>query len=305
MSRTSLVARFVVGLALLAGAAAAARAVAPRAPAQTPTPAPPPTPAPAPAPASGTAAAQATPTPAEQHARRGQAMAKAVPYLLSVDPMPIHLPLLLDIIKRRYGVTRFDGMTERYDLIMKEARGQKLSRMRVLRRILDRQNRILPRDIEAIDITSIDGITSRALYCDKKDLPDDYVARLKTSMSESDYGATHAALALMWMKENGCPSPLTDEETQKLVERLAAIPTADGRVTDVEVEAATFLCCMGHADLLTPAFIDQVVAAQREDGSWPYDSVETNDRAHWHTSALALWLLLEVERGTKETMLPR
>jgi hypothetical protein len=234
-------------------------------------------------------------------------MAKAVPYLLNVDPVPVHMPLLLDVIRRRYGVTKFAGMTERYDAMLKEARGPKAARMRVLRRILDHQNRVNPRDLQSIDITSIDGITSRALYCDKVELPADFVSQLKNSITATDYGATHAALALMWMKENGCPSPLSSEEEQALVDRLAAIPPTDGHLTDAGVEAATFLHCMGHGDRVPPEFIDLVVSSQREDGSWPYDSVQNGvkDTPHWHTSALALWLLLEVERGSKEPMLPR
>ncbi|MFO0981353.1 MAG: hypothetical protein U1E76_06290 [Planctomycetota bacterium] len=236
---------------------------------------------------------------------RARSIARAIEFVTHYQGTEPHFPLLLDCIRRRFAIPELVGMTFRYDRLLERAQGEMRARLRVLRRVLDHESPLNPADLDAIDINSLDGITARALQCDRVPLEPGFAERLKNAVLETDYGATHVALALLWMRENACTLELGPTFETDLVERMAKLLTLDDRITDVEVESATFLYCMGHGDRVPSVFLDLVVAKQLEGGGWSNDSVAHAGVPHWHTSALALWLLLEAERGTKATMLPR
>jgi len=69
----------------------------------------------------------------------------------------------------------------------------------------------------------------------------------------------------------------------------AELINTDSTVTDIEMEAAAFLCLAGQSELIDSSFVDCVYASQAADGSWG----GTNKR--WHTTVLGLLFLLHTE----------
>jgi hypothetical protein len=87
---------------------------------------------------------------------QGEELGMTNTYFSSIEQIPFHLPLLLDVIRRRFGIGKWEGMKELYDRMMEEARGPSRVRMRVMRRIIDRDNQVNPSELDSIDLTSID-----------------------------------------------------------------------------------------------------------------------------------------------------
>jgi hypothetical protein len=65
-------------------------------------------------------------------------------------------------------------------------------------------------------------------------------------------------------------------------------------VTDLEIEAAALLYLAGQGTLVSDAFVQHVIAAQNYDGGWSHSN-DVPVGSYWHSSALALILLLHVE----------
>jgi hypothetical protein len=65
-------------------------------------------------------------------------------------------------------------------------------------------------------------------------------------------------------------------------------------VNDLELEAAAFLYEAGQGALVDHAFVERVIATQNYDGGWLGSSDKQGD-SDWHTTVLALLLLLHVE----------
>jgi hypothetical protein len=69
-------------------------------------------------------------------------------------------------------------------------------------------------------------------------------------------------------------------------------------VNDLKLEAAAFLCMARQGKRVEPRFVRHVVAIQRADGGWgKLDSPDpaNPDESSWHSTTLALLLLLHVE----------
>ena len=105
---------------------------------------------------------------------------------------------------------------------------------------------------------------------------------------------THALLACIWTHENGCEVPLSDDLLTDLYLANAELINDDDVVIDLELEAAAFLYLAGQENLVKGTFIDKIIAVQNSDGGW---SSSSNKRAtsDWHTTSLALLVLLHVE----------
>ena len=68
-------------------------------------------------------------------------------------------------------------------------------------------------------------------------------------------------------------------------------------VNDLKLEAAAFLCLAGQGARVSPEFVRHVVAIQNPDGGWGrLDNPDpaNPDESSWHSSTLALLLLLHV-----------
>jgi hypothetical protein len=205
------------------------------------------------------------------------------------DPYPL---LLLDVMHRRFEIAEFADALQRYDQML-AVRPDQAPLMRVFRRIADYNNHLQDWDLQEVS-EDIDLVTTPALYCNRFGIPDDYPSMLNRATRLGDYMLTHALLACIWIRENGCEVPLPDDAIENMYRANAALIGDDPVVDDLELEAAAFLCLAGQGALVPHAFIERVVAVQNHDGGWLPSSDEPGD-SHWHTTALGLLLLLHVE----------
>jgi hypothetical protein len=166
--------------------------------------------------------------------------------------------------------------------------------MRLFRRIADHDNPLQAWDLQEVT-EDVDRVTILALYCDQLGLSNTgYQLMLEQAISLGDYMLTHALLACIWIRENGCEVPLPDGFIENMYQANAALINDDSVVDDLELEAATFLYFAGQGALVDQCFVDRVVAAQNPDGGWSLSSSTLSD-SDWHASVLGLLLLLHVE----------
>jgi len=209
------------------------------------------------------------------------------------EPNDPYALLMLDMAHRRFGIAAFADALQRYDQILATL-PDKAPLMRLFRRIADYDNPLQAWDLQEVT-EDTDRVTIFALYCDQLGLSDtDYQSMLEQATSLGDYMLTHALLACIWIKENGCEVPLPDGFMENIYHANAALINDDSVVDDLELEAVVFLYLAGQGALVDPAFIDRVIAAQNYDGGWSLSS-DTPGDSDWHASVLGLLLLLHKE----------
>jgi hypothetical protein len=84
-----------------------------------------------------------------------------------------------------------------------------------------------------------------------------------------------------------------------IIRRVYDVANAGGSnvVTDLRVDAMSFLAAAGRHDLIQASWVDELLDAQLPGGGWrsnPTDPVATD-----HTTGLALWLLLQLAEERK------
>ena len=207
----------------------------------------------------------------------------------SDDPYAL---LLLDVVHRRFGIEEFANALNRYDEIMGMHPDQ-APLMRLFRRIADYNTPFQYWDLEEVT-EDIDRLTIQALYCHQLDLARDYQSTLERAMRLGDYMLTHTLLACIWIQENGCDPPVSEDFIGDVYRANAALINDDEVVEDIELEAAAFLCLADQGSLVDHIFVDRVVASQNYDGGWLFSS-DKSGVSNWHASVLALLFLLHME----------
>lgn len=197
--------------------------------------------------------------------------------------------LLMNVAYRRFGVEAFSDSLQQYDELL-ASNPQNSPILRIFRRIADFNNQLQDGDMNSVTAET-DKVTVPALYIDRFDLSDNYPELLHNAASGGGYLLTHALLASIWFKENG--HELGAEFTSSLYINSAALIRVDQTVTDLEVEAASLLCIADSGSMVDDVFTQYVLDAQRPDGGWS-DNNATANKSNWHTTVLALLLLLHV-----------
>ncbi|HDQ05987.1 MAG TPA: hypothetical protein ENN36_04615 [Candidatus Bathyarchaeota archaeon] len=193
--------------------------------------------------------------------------------------------LWLDVMHRRFGIEEFVNSLQRFDQLVYLHPDR--SSVRLFRRIADYDNPVYAEDLKRVK-SALDRITLPALYCDRLDFPSDYLLVLEEGVRQGGYHLTHVLLAWIWIQENGCEVDLADGFIEEMYHANAALINTDPIVTDLELEAAAFLCLAGQSELIDDAFLDRVISSQGIDGGW-----ESSER--WHTTVLGLLFLMHVE----------
>jgi hypothetical protein len=203
----------------------------------------------------------------------------------------------LGVIHQRCGVPEFADALERYDEVTAE-RPKEAPLLRVLRRALDANNPLRPDDWDHVLIPT-DRMLVSALYCDRLGLPPSFAEVLAKAVRTGGYPLTHALLAWVWIQENRCELAVPDGFVEEMYRAVATIledrPTI---VNDLKLEAAAFLCLAREGKRVDPGFVRHVVAIQKTDGGWgKLDEVDPAkpDESSWHSTILALLLLLHVK----------
>ena len=147
----------------------------------------------------------------------------------------------------------------------------------------------------------VDRITASALHCDRIDLPGEWTQILAKASRAGGYALTHAVLAARWTVENGCVEErgieaLRGEQVRLLVELINNREELAQRFDsslDLWIEAVAMAYYAGAKDAVPADVVGEIVGQQRADGGWPH---EVGKKSNPHTSALALWVLLENSR---------
>jgi hypothetical protein len=203
----------------------------------------------------------------------------------------------MSMMHRLFGVSEFADALKRYDEEI-AARPQEAPLLRVLRRLNDANNPLRPDDWDHVLIHT-DQLLATALYCDRLGFPPAYAETLEAGIKAGGYYATHVLLAWIWLQDNRCKLAVRDGFVEDLYRANAAIledrPTM---INDLKLEAAAFLCMARQGRRIDPRFIQHVISIQRPDGGW--GRLDTPDPADpdgssWHSTTLALLLLLHIE----------
>lgn len=194
--------------------------------------------------------------------------------------------LWLDVMHRRFGINEFTNAMENFDQLLIWSPGK--SYVRLFRRMADYDAQINSVELERVT-NELDLITLPALHCDRLDIPSNYSTLLIDGANEGGYKLTHVLLAWIWLQDNGGEIELPEGFIDNMYHANAALINTDDIITDLEMEAAAFLCLAGQSELVDKSFIDQVIATQETDGGWG----GTNKR--WHTTVLGLLFLLHIE----------
>jgi len=219
-----------------------------------------------------------------------EAVGNATSYLAQT-PDPFCL-LMLNVMYRRFGITEFADSLQHYDQLL--ANNPENLRVLVLfRRMADYSNDVPPDFFFAVT-EYVDQITIPALYSDRKNLLDDYMSKLEHAANSGGYLATHALLATIWLQENHCELPISNDFAESLYYANARLIGTGSVVDDLQLEAAAFLYLAGQGRRVDDAFVRRVIATQNYDGGWSASS-DTPADSYWHASVFGLMLLLHVE----------
>ena len=223
----------------------------------------------------------------------GTRVARAVDFLKHTrEP---HALLFLNILHRRFGIEEFADALDRYDEVLMQ-RPDEAPLLRVWRRIGDVDNPLDPDDWDHVK-TPRDRLLVSALYCDRLGLPPSFPEVLRKAASAGGYSLTHALLTWIWIRENGCELALPDGFVEKMFAAVAEIIATDPAIiNDLKLEAAAFLCMARQSRLVDLAFVRRVIAIQNDDGGWgrPDEGAGKPDESSWHSTILALMLLLHI-----------
>lgn len=231
----------------------------------------------------------------ERDMRMLEAIAPAVDFLSRARDA--YALLMLDVLQRRFGIAAFQDALTHYDQVVADD-GVHAPVLRVFRRIADHDNVLAPED-EAAVTTELNRLTVPALYCDRAPLPAGYAAMLEQADDRGGYARSHALLALQWLRENGCSSPAAPAYERHLLEGVAALIASDGELSDLELEAASFLFLYGQGDRVDTALIDETTARQNSDGGW-LETFGDDKGSDWHATVSALFVLLHSYCGERD-----
>ncbi|MGH0033771.1 MAG: hypothetical protein ACQGVK_01945 [Myxococcota bacterium] len=228
------------------------------------------------------------------------ALARGLGYFASevsqVDPGWANL---FGYMHRRFGLEAWNASgAALHEVPLDQARPEMAA---VFRRLVDPSAGISAARIAALPAV-IDRITATGLHCDRIGLPRDWVSVLSEASRLGGYALTHAAVAGEWSVENGCIprteiGPLQAVQIDRLTDLASDAKPLDRDAPgslDRWVEALVTLHYLGAGERVPAHWVKALVAAQRSDGGWPNrPRAATSDP---HTTALALWVLLEATR---------
>ena len=170
--------------------------------------------------------------------------------------------------------------------------------LRSWQRLFDPTYQLAPADYDAL--TGIDAMTLSAVHCHQFPVDDADMLAWSGYGNQGGYGTTHVLLALLWAIDNDCamPSSYNSALLDETIADVYAIAAGGGTaLTDVRLEAMTFLAAAGRHDLIQASWVDLVLNSQQPNGGWlaaPGDFNTTD-----HTTILGLWLLLQLAEEQK------
>lgn len=229
----------------------------------------------------------------------GRAIHRAIRYLDDPAILDEHFIFyVLHFLERRFELGVWADMPERHRAFM-ESLGEPQPQKELFRRLIEPDYVATLEQLEGAE-DSVDQVTVRALYCRDYPLEEGFDSQLRKLAMRGGYHQSHAAMAIQWLRENGCGSD-RDSIVSYIVDLMAARITVGDASSDLEIERTTFLGYIGHGDRVPEGMVRDLVRLQNSDGGW---SIKSRGPSNWHPTFLALWFLLESEgRGNGAPMI--
>jgi hypothetical protein len=212
------------------------------------------------------------------------------------------LMITLTWLERLHGITLpyspADEMLARIQTATNGGNAFLAQQLRSWRRLFDPLYQLAPADYAAL--TGIDAMTLAAVHCHQFPLDDADMLSWSGFENQGGYGTTHVLLALLWAIDNDCAMPASYSSAlldETIADVYAIASTGGTALTDLRLEAMTFLAAAGRHDLIQAAWVDLVLNAQQPNGGWlaaPGEFATTD-----HTTVLGLWLLLQLAEERK------
>ena len=237
------------------------------------------------------------------HAQINEAENSALTLVASkIDSLKPDEFVLFDYLDRRFSLNLFDRKT-RKKYLMKwfsaDSSGTLLYQFRSL--VLHSEHRV---DLRYAT-HPIDSVSLLALNCKKELDQDAFIKRLKLHKEKGGYFLTHALLALQWSSELDCVSE-PDQQFQELMSDLQEanleFASNSSAPQDERFESVCMLYYSGFDNQRIAHFRQEVVEMQLDDGGWA--SSERSQVTDFHTTAFALWILLE-QHATEQHSFPK
>lgn len=201
-------------------------------------------------------------------------------HLDAADPYTL---VVFDFVHRRYAIAEFAGARELAQLGVAAADPAAEPELRLIRTDV----RVLAAQLAEPDAHPSSLLVRGALACDEPGTPDDFEAWLEAAIVAGGYDLTHAAVAIGIEADLGCAPTGGAALRARIVDALATQAAADTRVDDVAIERLAMLEYLGARERIAAARIAALLAAQRDDGSFP----AADTAAALHATALATWVL--------------
>ncbi len=215
---------------------------------------------------------------------------RGIAYLVSQRArVPQHSLFVPAHIGRRYGYSELATFAEGFD-----PQSAAFAKQPVVNRMMAYAYDGAAR-VEALELEGqhpIARLLYPALHCDYLALPGGYGGRIEAAAGAGGYDATHAALALGFLRERGCALPRAGQLRAAVIEAMDRELRAAEKADDLSMELCAMLAYAGAHERIEPRWSAVVGAAQRDDGGWGYANAATSD---WHHTTVALLCLLALE----------
>jgi hypothetical protein len=212
-----------------------------------------------------------------------------------------------DLLHRRWDLEPLGGARER--ALELASAGDAGSEWPVLGRMFDPD---LARHDDPAEAGDPVTLLAAALHCDQVPFGPNDVEQLRALIGVGGYGATHAGIAIGWLRDRSCDVPDLDALRAEAAEQISSELRAyqdqartSSRSHDLDLDAtpgaawasdlaleqsAVLGIYLNAADLVEPSWVRSVTAAQRPDGGWA-DIDRDPERSHWHPTLVAVMTL--------------
>jgi len=131
------------------------------------------------------------------------------------------------------------------------------------------------------------------VWADKRAQPD-ILDRLKAFEDDGFYGTTHIVVGGLILRQNGgAPAQEVEEMMAATVPIIVQANNNTTKADDIFAERAMVLQWLDHHDLVRPAWMMRLVAAQMPDGGWKTHNMPPLGKSNQHTTIVALAALAE------------
>ncbi|TNF31842.1 MAG: hypothetical protein EP314_00600 [Bacteroidetes bacterium] len=230
-------------------------------------------------------------------AQQNEAVDKAISLVKgNVQSLKADEFILLDYVGRRFGIEIVDRKTT--EQFIEQCFGADSAET-----LLFQFRSLVTHSEQLVDIGKashpIDSVSLLALSCADAFDETHFIAKLKRHRLKGGYYLTHALASYQWAIEQGCISE-SDSDVKQLKSELQEsnfeFATRSTAPPDERFEAICMLYYTGYDPVALNAFKKEVLKAQLPDGGW--SSADRSEETSFHTTAFALWILLENEFGT-------